>query len=409
MPRPQSKSYARRSRQKFINNLYHSKSYLFSNDKENKETSPKSSFSASSASSVDTLKLNSSILKPISVNTPLPLKRRQYSSTPQTSQERSMSVSSFTPCALSAKQKINEPFLGSSSRKIQNYEQELHCIHNDDEYDFYQLVHNSSLLELMKNTICQSCLENWDGKMHLKKREGLYFSIEFQCQCSNIIRINSSTQSSNTKHRDINIRSVIAANLSGVGHAGLMKICGALNVPPPVDEDHFSSLMCEILSTVQKHQHESMKKAVEEACEIASSRKLTVSGDGSWQKRGFASLNGVAAILSSCSTPKNNGDDDEQHNMQEYSLDESENSDYSDEYDDPPTMVTVPIPSTKAPQENVLDHTDDVQSRHELKPYKSIISAMKYRYWSVLVMVSTGTGQYRYWSSQVLSSTGTDQ
>ncbi|CAF1603397.1 unnamed protein product [Rotaria sp. Silwood1] len=95
--------------------------------------------------------------------------------------------------------------------------------------------------------------------------------------------------------------------------------------------------------------------------------------------------------------------------MQEYSLDESENSDYSDEYDDPPTMVTVPIPSTKAPQENVLDHTDDVQSRHELKPYKSIISAMKYRYWSVLVMVSTGTGQYRYWSSQVFSSTGTGQ
>jgi hypothetical protein len=92
--------------------------------------------------------------------------------------------------------------------------------------------------------------------------------------------------------------------LSGVGHAGLTKICGALNMPHPIEENYFSSLMCEILPIVQKHQEESMKRAVEEACEIAGSRQLTVSGDGSWQKRGFASLNGVAAILSSCSTPK---------------------------------------------------------------------------------------------------------
>ncbi len=97
---------------------------------------------------------------------------------------------------------------------------------------------------------------------------------------------------------------LLAANLSGVGYAGLIKICGVLNVPPPVDEELFSSLMCQILPVVQKHQHESMKRAVEEACETAGSRQLTVSGDGSWQKRGFASLNGVAAVLSSCSTPK---------------------------------------------------------------------------------------------------------
>ncbi len=92
--------------------------------------------------------------------------------------------------------------------------------------------------------------------------------------------------------------------MSGVGHGGLTKIFGALNVPPPVEDDHFSSLMGQIVPVVQQHQQESMKRAVEEACEIAGSRKLTVSGDGSWQKRGFASLNGVAAVLSSCSAPK---------------------------------------------------------------------------------------------------------
>jgi hypothetical protein len=227
MPRPQSKCHIRRSRRKFVSNLSHSTSHSFSKDKENKETSLNSSFSASSTSSIATSKLNSSILKPISVNTQLSLKRRQYSSTPQTSQQRSMSVSPSPPCVSSVPQTTNEPFLGPSSRKIQNYEQELHFLHNDDEYDFYQLIHNNSLLQLMRNTSCQSCLQNWDGKMHFKKREGslelfwffqafisyitlgLYCSIEFQCQCSNIIRINSSNQCSNSQHRDINVRSVI--------------------------------------------------------------------------------------------------------------------------------------------------------------------------------------------------------
>ena len=75
MPHPQSKCHTRRSRQKYMNNLFHSTSSSFSKDKENKEISPNSPLSISSTSSVATWKLNSSILKPISINTPLPLKR----------------------------------------------------------------------------------------------------------------------------------------------------------------------------------------------------------------------------------------------------------------------------------------------------------------------------------------------
>ncbi|CAF5178036.1 unnamed protein product, partial [Rotaria sp. Silwood1] len=40
-----------------------------------------------------------------------------------------------------------------------------------------------------------------------------------------------------------------------------------------------------------------MQNAVEGACAEAGSRDLVVSGDGSWQKRGFSSHNGVAAVL----------------------------------------------------------------------------------------------------------------
>ena len=47
-----------------------------------------------------------------------------------------------------------------------------------------------------------------------------------------------------------------------------------------------------------------MEKAIEEACGQSNERKLTVSGDGTWQKRGFSSLHGVVAVMSSCSNAK---------------------------------------------------------------------------------------------------------
>ena len=47
-----------------------------------------------------------------------------------------------------------------------------------------------------------------------------------------------------------------------------------------------------------------MKNAVEEACDQSNERKLTVSGDGTWQKRGFSSLHGVVAIMSTGSDAK---------------------------------------------------------------------------------------------------------
>ncbi|CAF3743310.1 unnamed protein product [Rotaria sp. Silwood1] len=47
-----------------------------------------------------------------------------------------------------------------------------------------------------------------------------------------------------------------------------------------------------------------MQNAVEGACAEAGSRDLVVSGDGSWQKRGFSNHNGVAAVISSSDVPK---------------------------------------------------------------------------------------------------------
>ncbi|CAF1429989.1 unnamed protein product [Didymodactylos carnosus] len=119
-----------------------------------------------------------------------------------------------------------------------------------------------------------------------------------------MIRIGTSKRYPQTQMRDVNIRCVIGANLAGIGHQGLAKLFGILNVPPPIDDDHYSHTVAHVLPSLRAHQQNSMSTAVEEACTQSDGRQLSVSGDGSWQRRGFSSLNGVAAVMSSSTTAK---------------------------------------------------------------------------------------------------------
>ncbi|CAF4717741.1 unnamed protein product, partial [Rotaria sp. Silwood2] len=123
------------------------------------------------------------------------------------------------------------PFAGPSCEKLSNFlEQQQSTDIDEDTNDYYQIIHNSFLFELMKQSICISCKSIWNGDMSVAKREGTVYVV-------------------------------------------------------------FSHL-------------NSMKNATEEACGESNKRKLTVSGDGTWQKRGFSSLHGVVEIMSSCSSAK---------------------------------------------------------------------------------------------------------
>jgi hypothetical protein len=119
-------------------------------------------------------------------------------------------------------------FAGPSYQKLSNYLEQQNVDIDQDNNDYYQIIHNSFLLELMKQNICISCKSIWNGDMSVAKREGtvcfvssgvklnnyiyisgLYCSLVFTCHCSNEIKINTSKQCPKTSKRDINIRSAI--------------------------------------------------------------------------------------------------------------------------------------------------------------------------------------------------------
>ncbi|CAF2123078.1 unnamed protein product [Rotaria magnacalcarata] len=190
-------------------------------------------------------------------------------------------------------------FTGPSCQKLTDFLKQKGTDDNNNIHDYYQIIHNSFLLQLMKQTVCASCKLIWNGDMSVAKREGLYCSLVFICCCSHEIKFNTSKQCLNTSKRDINVRI-----FAGFGHQGLVKLCAILNVPLPTDEDHFSDTLDYLLPTFESYKLRSMKNTVEEACKKSNERKITVSGDGTWQKRGFSSLHGVVEVLSNGPTSK---------------------------------------------------------------------------------------------------------
>ncbi|CAF1041440.1 unnamed protein product [Rotaria sordida] len=176
----------------------------------------------------------------------------------------------------------------------------------DDMMNFYLIIHMQSLILLLKQTLCSECNNYWNGSASIKQRDGLYMHIEFMCSnCRFITHLHSSPQIPNTRRREINIRLEIGGILCGLSHGGVMKFLGALNLPPPVQEQRYSEAQQFIWNYVTKAQEESMTAAVEEAIvEGGGMRELTVSGDGAWPTRGYSSVHGIAALCSTTSHPK---------------------------------------------------------------------------------------------------------
>ncbi|CAF1453077.1 unnamed protein product [Rotaria sordida] len=175
-----------------------------------------------------------------------------------------------------------------------------------DNLDFNLIIHMNSLISLLKQFLCPGCNKYWDGLTTVKERNGLYMQLEFMCyNCGFLTRLYSSPKMQNGRRHEINVRLGIGGTLCGLGHSGVMKLLGALNLPPPIQEHKYRKVQEFILNYVEKAQEQSMIDAAQDAIsEAGGVEELTVSGDGAWLTRGFSSLHGIAAICSTTVSPK---------------------------------------------------------------------------------------------------------
>lgn len=102
----------------------------------------------------------------------------------------------------------------------------------------------------------------------------------------------------------INRRFVFAITSLG-GHSSTAKnICGDLDLPPPVHT--YAEHLATIEKAASNEARSSMLQAVNEAKDSVKCSDISVSVDGTWQKRGFSSKNGVVTCLSNLGKHKAN-------------------------------------------------------------------------------------------------------
>ncbi|GFV19828.1 uncharacterized protein TNCV_480541 [Trichonephila clavipes] len=96
---------------------------------------------------------------------------------------------------------------------------------------------------------------------------------------------------------EVNTRLVYAMRCIGKGAEAARMFCGIMNLPPPPTK--FSKYNKMLLGATKDVCDATMKDAVKEAVqENQNIRDIPVAVDGTWQKRGYSSMNGVVTVTS---------------------------------------------------------------------------------------------------------------
>ena len=121
--------------------------------------------------------------------------------------------------------------------------------------------------------------------------------------CSFFQQFYTSSRTEKSKAFEVNRRIVLATRNIGVGHQGLVKFSGVMNMLSPMNENAYRDHVDAIGNAAEQTAKESMRSAAEEIkefyeCDDEGVFDIGVSGDGTWRKRGFNSSFGVVTAIS---------------------------------------------------------------------------------------------------------------
>lgn len=161
--------------------------------------------------------------------------------------------------------------------------------------NFYTVF--TALSEYIQCNVCQGKITFSESALR-----GIGFKILVKCDKCGVKSINSCPLIGHAY--EVNRRFVFAMRILGVGLRGAQKFCALMELPRPIFQSFYDSVINNIHSAVKIVCDLSLSKAAEEEKKLTREREnkeeitgLTVSGDGSWRKRGFSSLYGVSTLI----------------------------------------------------------------------------------------------------------------
>ncbi|XP_070515610.1 uncharacterized protein [Cardiocondyla obscurior] len=192
---------------------------------------------------------------------------------------------------------VPDEFVSTSAKKIKlDSKNENKDIDEGFGYRFINFMTVFSTLSQM--IVCKTC--KGDVSFTESSRRGLGFKIVMTCNTCGEFYINN-CPIINIHTYELNIRMIFAMRILGIGLNGIKKFCAFMNLPKPVFQATYDLIIKNILTATSAVRDISMKKAAQEeikkTLENIKSSEIIVSGDGSWRKRGFSSIFGIATLI----------------------------------------------------------------------------------------------------------------
>ena len=185
--------------------------------------------------------------------------------------------------------------VSASAKKLK--ERNVYDVEVDPSFG-YRFINFIPVFAAISNVVvCKVCHSNVTFTETSKR--GLGFKLVISCDNCEKKEIPNSSYVKNAY--EINRRIILAMRLLGVGLRGLMKFCAFMELPRPIFQSCYDRVIKNICSATEVVSKNSMMKAVEEekiiSAENGEENGITISGDGSWRKRGFTSLYGLVSVI----------------------------------------------------------------------------------------------------------------
>ena len=150
---------------------------------------------------------------------------------------------------------------------------------------------------LLEHALCASCKIE---RLVLEEigTYGLGSNLSLSCtnpKCKLFVQFPGSRKG---RHFDVNRRSVLAARRIGRGYSGLQKFCTLMDLPKPVTKSNFTRHQRALAKAAHEVAEKSRNAAAKQLLEVEEEGEIAVTFDGTWQRRGHPSLNGVFTAVS---------------------------------------------------------------------------------------------------------------
>ena len=179
--------------------------------------------------------------------------------------------------------------------------------------DEYYLLLNMEILKSMLDEIgsCPSCGCKLEVSNLINEKRGLACKLQFKCNSCTWRNSHYTSKKIETgkkagdKPFGINYRTIVAFREIGKGHSAIETLCGFMNITPPMNNNSYTKAMKELYLSYRKKAIDNMESVATSVRkeklgkEYSSDTIVNVdaSFDGTWQRRGFSSMNGVVFVI----------------------------------------------------------------------------------------------------------------